>query len=202
MTVLIADNDRAVSGLLGEVLQHAGLQAAHAYDGDQASRLARDPAVRVLVCDLDMPGASGVEVLESLRDLEQPPHAMVISGYLDANIEARLRAMPYVHEVMRKPFDLLVFAGVVRRLAAMGGAAESGSPSGSPSGSEETGGEPCGQPQGTSHQDGLGPQGQAEPQRDGDAGSNRGHSADVEAKRSEVDRSSGPFGGEGVSVEH
>lgn len=120
MTVLIADNDRAVSGLLTDVLKQSGLQLLHAYDGDVARSLARDDRVRVLVCDLDMPGASGLEVLESLRDLREPPRSIVISGYLDTAIEARLRAMPYVQEVLRKPFDLLVFAALVRRLVAMG----------------------------------------------------------------------------------
>lgn len=120
MTVLIADNDRAVSALLTDVLKQSGLQMMHAYDGDEASSLARDQRVRVLVCDLDMPGASGLEVLESLRDLADPPRSIVISGYLDSAIEARLRTMPFVQEVLRKPFDLLVFAALVRRLVAQG----------------------------------------------------------------------------------
>ena len=59
MSVLIADNDRAVSGLLTEVLAQSGLRAGHAYDGDEARRLAREPGLRVLVCDLDMPGPRG-----------------------------------------------------------------------------------------------------------------------------------------------
>jgi DNA-binding response OmpR family regulator len=119
MTVLIADNDRAVSGLLSEVLQRSGLHPIHAYDGYEARQMAREDSVRVLVCDLDMPGASGLEVLESLSDLPSPPKVVVISGYLDSAIEARLRALPFVKDVMRKPFDLLVFAAAVRRLAGL-----------------------------------------------------------------------------------
>jgi DNA-binding response OmpR family regulator len=118
MSVLIADNDRAVSGLLSEVLQQSGFTVEHAYDGEAASELARGADVQVLVCDLDMPGVSGLEVLASLMDLERPPRAIVISGFLDARIEAALAAMPFVEEVMRKPFDLMVFAAVVRRIAA------------------------------------------------------------------------------------
>lgn len=133
MTVLIADNDRAVSGLLTDVLKQSGLQLMHAFDGEEASRLGRDEQVRVMVCDLDMPGATGLEVLESLSDLPEPPLSIVISGYLDNAIEARLRALPFVCEVLRKPFDLLVFAGIVRRLvaeaaAASGGAAQPADP--------------------------------------------------------------------------
>ena len=58
-----------------------------------------------------------MEVLESLQDLPNPPKSVVISGYLDQAIEQRLLSLPFVMKVMRKPFDLLVFAALVRRLA-------------------------------------------------------------------------------------
>ncbi|MCB9877417.1 MAG: response regulator [Planctomycetes bacterium] len=115
--VLIADNDRDVSSLLVELLRRAGLRATPAYDGPSAARLARDPALRVLVCDLDMPGASGLEVLESLCDLRRPPAVMVISGYLDDRIRTRLAALPFVHAVLGKPFDLMRFQAMVKDLA-------------------------------------------------------------------------------------
>ena len=118
MTVLIADNDRAVSGLLADVLGQSGIELCHAYDGKGDKLLARDPEVQVLVCDLDMPGATGLEVLESLRDLERPPLVVVVSGYLDGAIEAQLRTLSFVREVLRKPFDLLSFAAIIRRLLA------------------------------------------------------------------------------------
>ncbi|MEZ6018505.1 MAG: response regulator [Planctomycetota bacterium] len=116
-TVLIADNDRAVSGLLVELLRRAGLRVTPAYDGQVAARLARAPDLRVLVCDLDMPGASGLEVLESLRDLRTPPPSVVISGYLDARIRERLDALPFVRQVLGKPFDLARFLVTVQELA-------------------------------------------------------------------------------------
>jgi DNA-binding response OmpR family regulator len=123
MSVLIADNDHQVSGLLSEVLKQIGVTPSHAYDGDEARRMAQEPGLDVLVCDLDMPGASGLEVLESLRALDRPPLVVVVSGYLDARIEAQLRTMSYVQEVLRKPFDLLGFAGIVRRLLGVARAA-------------------------------------------------------------------------------
>jgi len=115
--VLIADNDTAVSGLLTEVLVRSGLSVRHAFDGEAAREMAREPLVRVLVCDLDMPRLSGIEVLESLATLPVPPQTVVISGYLDAAVQERLQALRYVCHILRKPFDLLEFAGKVRALA-------------------------------------------------------------------------------------
>lgn len=117
-TVLIADNDGAVSSLLTEVLVRSGLAVVHAFDGETARVRARHPGVRVLVCDLDMPRTSGLEVLESLRDLPQPPDTVVISGYLDADVYERLSRLKHVRHVLRKPFDLLAFAERVRQLVA------------------------------------------------------------------------------------
>jgi CheY-like chemotaxis protein len=127
-SVLIADNDCAVSNLLTQVLSRAGLVVGHAYDGESAIRLAQEPDVRVLVCDLDMPRVSGVEVLEALRSMEHPPATIVITGYLDQSVQERLQQLPFVREVLRKPFDLLQFAARVQALlaspqaAAVGGA--------------------------------------------------------------------------------
>lgn len=120
-TVLIADNDAAVSSLLAEVLARRGLQVERAFDGAAAAVQARAPHIAVVVCDLDMPKLGGVEVLESLVDLAQPPLAVVVSGYLDAAVERRLAHLPFVRDVLRKPFDLLAFA---ERIAALAAAAE------------------------------------------------------------------------------
>jgi DNA-binding response OmpR family regulator len=117
-SVLIADNDSAVSDLLTQVLTRAGLAVAHAYDGEAAIELARDPGVRVLVCDLDMPRASGIEVLEALSAMAAPPATIVVTGFLDQAVMERLQAMPFVRDVLRKPFDLLQFAARVQELLA------------------------------------------------------------------------------------
>lgn len=116
-TVLLADNDRAVSALLTEILTRTGLAVAHAYDGDTARAMVRQPGLRAIVCDLDMPRTSGLEVLESMVDLCAAPPVVVISGYLDASIHERLRRLPFVREVLAKPFDLLAFAARIRQLA-------------------------------------------------------------------------------------
>jgi CheY-like chemotaxis protein len=117
-TILLADNDRAVSSLLAELLRRFGVAVVQAYDGDEAKAKAREPGLAAIVCDLDMPRASGVEVLESLADLPGPPPAIVISGYIDEAVRSRLGRLPFVREVLRKPFDLLAFARTVQAIAA------------------------------------------------------------------------------------
>jgi CheY-like chemotaxis protein len=116
--VLIADNDNAVCSLLVEILVRRGLDVGQVADGEAALMAVRDPSVRVLVCDLDMPRASGLEVLAGLGDRPSAPAAIVISGYLDAALYERLSAIPAVRTILRKPFDLLAFADQVCQLVA------------------------------------------------------------------------------------
>ncbi|MBM3963175.1 MAG: response regulator [Planctomycetes bacterium] len=116
-TILLADNDRAVSSLLVELLKRFGVTAVPAYDGEDAKVRGREPGLAAIVCDLDMPRASGVEVLESLADLPAPPPAIVISGFVDEAVRARLARLPFVRAILRKPFDLLAFARTVRSIA-------------------------------------------------------------------------------------
>lgn len=50
----------------------------------------------------------------------------MISGFMDAATEQRLRALPFVREVLRKPFDVLLFAHRVESLVRAAAPAEAG----------------------------------------------------------------------------
>ncbi len=115
--IVVADNDLAVSSLLCEVLRRAGLRVEAVFDGEQALASVARQQVSVFICDLDMPRRSGVEVVESLRTQPHPPATLVISGYLDEHTTQRLQSLAWVRGLLRKPFDLMLFAGQVRHLA-------------------------------------------------------------------------------------
>jgi len=133
-TVLLADNDRAVSALLGEALARSGHRVLAAFDGEQARSILMAEPVDVLVCDLDMPKLSGVEVVQWLASQARPPACVVISGFLDAATAQRLAARPFVRAVLQKPFDLFAFVGLVGQLAAGAGGN---------AGAAQQGGAPC-----------------------------------------------------------
>ncbi len=121
--VLVADNDVAVSALLTEVLSRQGLSIVTVGDGRAALETLDRERVDLLVCDLDMPGLGGREVLQDLEHRAAAPPALVISGFLDPVVERQLQAMRTVRGVFRKPFDVIEFASVARALAS-GEAAE------------------------------------------------------------------------------
>ena len=119
-TVLVADNDPGVNGLLREVLGRSGLHTAAVEDGAAALAFIEGHRVSLLVCDLDMPKMGGEEVLEKLADRADSPPILVVSGYLDARVEARLAEHAHVRGVFRKPFDIFAFAETVVRIVGGG----------------------------------------------------------------------------------
>lgn len=116
--VLVADNDTAVNSLLCEVLARSGLRTAAVEDGASALKFLDNRPVSLLVCDLDMPVMSGEEVLEALGARSDAPPILVVSGYLDAELERRLADHAHVRGVFRKPFDVFSFAETVSGLVA------------------------------------------------------------------------------------
>ncbi|MCB9889740.1 MAG: response regulator [Planctomycetes bacterium] len=112
-TVLIADNDPAVNSLLVEVLKSQGLHCESVFDGGAAWQRVIAGGVAVLVTDLDMPEVDGRELVQRIAGLPDPPRTLVVSGYLDAQLEQELRSNGVLH-VLRKPFDVMEFAERVR----------------------------------------------------------------------------------------
>jgi two-component system response regulator AtoC len=115
--VVIADNDRGVSDLLREVLEQQGLAVEVVADGEAAVRRVAAGGVDLLVCDLDMPRLGGEEVLARLGSMPDGPPVVVISGFLDAAVQARLTRHRCLRGVFAKPFDVLRFASRVAQLA-------------------------------------------------------------------------------------
>jgi len=71
--VLIVDDLMITADLLGELLTEHGFQVRVAYRPDAAEMLARQFQPQGLVLDYQMPGTTGVEVLNTIkRELQEP----------------------------------------------------------------------------------------------------------------------------------
>jgi len=85
ISILIADNNESFTGLLEESLSMSPDMkiVGIAKDGLQTMELIESAHPDILLLDIVMPGADGLEVLRKMRSLAHKPHTFVISALGD-----------------------------------------------------------------------------------------------------------------------
>jgi putative two-component system response regulator len=113
--ILIVDDEAPVRELLCAQLSYLGHPCLTAADAEEALRVATvEPRPALVLSDVEMPGASGVELLQRLKQLDENLPVVMVSGLDDIEVVRRcLRAGAYDYIV--KPFELEDLANTVRR---------------------------------------------------------------------------------------
>lgn len=123
MKVLVADDDRDLRDLVGFTLTQAGYLVIKAADGIGALRSVADEAPDLVILDINMPGASGFQVCESVRRNSRVPIMMLT---VRGEEEDLVRALELgADDYLTKPFSprtLLARAKALLRRAGTEGA--------------------------------------------------------------------------------
>jgi len=101
--VLCIDDDRHVRELIQRVLDSAGHECVSAATADEARALLRDEQFSAILCDINLPDSSGLDLLQELRELHPDVATVMVTGRDDPTIADRaldLGALAYV----TKPF--------------------------------------------------------------------------------------------------
>ena len=112
-TVLVVEDDEAVSGLLVALLDERGYAAVPAYDGQSAVRLARRLQPHLITLDLALPGSDGHAVLESLKadPATREIPVVVISAFTQILPAGDRKKLAYL---LGKPFDVAEVMEIVQ----------------------------------------------------------------------------------------
>ena len=104
-TILLVDDEPVVLATADALLRHAGYRTTLAADGHEAvQRFRASPrGFAAVLLDLTMPGLDGGEVLRVIRALNPDVRVLLMSGYSEHDILARVRGQGPV-PVLRKPF--------------------------------------------------------------------------------------------------
>jgi two-component system, OmpR family, response regulator VicR len=103
MQILLVDDDRELIDLLAFALKRAGLEPVAAHDAHTAVRLFQEKQPDLAVLDINLGGASGLEVLRSLRRHSQVPIIMLTA--LDSE-EDKVRGLELgADDYLTKPFS-------------------------------------------------------------------------------------------------
>lgn len=116
-TVLVVDDSATVRMQVSRALASAGYEVLEAVDGiDALEKLAGGATVALVVCDINMPRMSGVELVESLaqRPAPRPPILMLTTEGHPALIQ-RAKASG-ARGWMMKPFKPELLVAAARKL--------------------------------------------------------------------------------------
>jgi two-component system, NtrC family, response regulator AtoC len=114
--ILIADDQQATVDMLSELLSEEGYEPVGVASGTAVlEQLQGDHGFGLLLMDLQMPGLSGLELIERLRKDNIDIPVILITAYGTSSIA--IRAMQIgAYDYLNKPFDLDEVLVVVKRL--------------------------------------------------------------------------------------
>jgi len=103
--LLVVDDDPGVLEVASETLARGGFEVLRAEDGAAALAVFREHAgeIRVVLLDLNMPGASGEETFDAIREIRPDVKIVLISGYSQDRTTRRF-ADAELAVFLQKPF--------------------------------------------------------------------------------------------------
>jgi len=102
--ILVVDDEANIRTALAKILENVGYAVAAADSGDAALGLLRDTTFDLVVTDLKMVGASGIEVLQAVKKLHPDTEVIVVTAY--GTIESAVEAMKTgAYDYVTKPLD-------------------------------------------------------------------------------------------------
>ena len=113
-SILLAEDDAAVGGVVRRILERAGYTVSVVPDGPTACATLASDAYDLAIFDVIMPGMSVVELVERAAELRPGLRILLASGYTaEAQVAELLREGK--HTLLAKPFDPEQLLRAVRR---------------------------------------------------------------------------------------
>ncbi len=112
--ILVVDDEHLIRWSLEQNLKKQGYEVVTAGTGEDALRLVREEQPDLVLLDIQLPGISGIDVLEKIKDHDED--IIVIMVTANSGLENAVRAMRLgAYDYVSKPFNLEELAIVVRK---------------------------------------------------------------------------------------
>ena len=114
--ILIVDDESGIRQSLKGVLEDEGYKALIAESGEACLESLKKHAVDVVLLDVWLPGIDGLETLEKIKEMEDAPEVIMISGH--GTIETAVRATKLgAYDFLEKPISLEKTLNLVKHAA-------------------------------------------------------------------------------------
>lgn len=105
LRILLVDDDADSRFLCHRLLMRLGHHVTMAEEGMEAIGLLRDHAWDVVLADQNMPGASGIDVLERAFKLQPSTLRLLMTSLVDQKICEDAQTRGHAHALIEKPID-------------------------------------------------------------------------------------------------
>jgi DNA-binding NtrC family response regulator len=102
--ILVVDDELNIRGALAKILEKAGETVVMAESGDMAVSMLAEAPFDLVITDLKMVGAGGLEVLRAAKQRQPEPEVIVLTAY--GTVESAVDAMKEgAYDYLTKPLD-------------------------------------------------------------------------------------------------
>src|SRR5512136_1320916 len=113
--ILVANVKESMRWVLSKALKKKGFAIDLASDGDEALKLIRSNSYDLAILDIKMPGMSGLDVLDRIRELKKDLLVVIMTA--EASMKNAVEAMKRgAYDYITKPFDLDVIDAIVEKV--------------------------------------------------------------------------------------
>jgi two-component system nitrogen regulation response regulator GlnG len=114
--ILVADDEESIRWVLSKALKQKGFSVDLAHDGRQALELIKDNCYDLAILDIKMPGITGLDLLDKIRDLNNDLLVVIMTA--EASMKNAVEAMKRgAYDYITKPFDLDVIDAILEKVA-------------------------------------------------------------------------------------
>jgi putative nucleotidyltransferase with HDIG domain len=113
VTLMVVDDEEAIRNSVGKYLVHEGYEVATAATGEEAIALLQRYKITGMLLDVNLPGASGVELVPRMLELEPNLALLMLTAVNDAT-SAALCMQRGALDYLIKPIDLPVLGRAIQ----------------------------------------------------------------------------------------
>jgi DNA-binding NtrC family response regulator len=104
-TILVVDDEPPVCHALQRTLTDSGYEVLTAADGEEAIKVLESNPVQLLICDHNMPGMSGIDLLKIVGVRYPRIMRVMLTGDTDPDLAMRSINEGEVYRFLRKPWN-------------------------------------------------------------------------------------------------
>lgn len=106
-TILIIDDEEMIRNVISRMLKTKDYQVLEAVNGEQALEMLADnlTSVNFVLLDLSMPGMSGEETFDRLKQMNSELKIIISTGYISNDLKNDLIRKGAL-KIMEKPFEM------------------------------------------------------------------------------------------------